>query len=212
MIVTIAAATSLTFGATGCGSDSTSSPLPLPRQTVAALPSTPASSPTTVGPSPSPTPLGSADSTNVLYSFDGAHGADPKGSLVLGEVGGMPTLFGRTAFGGPGWDPSDPASAPGGGVIFSLPGSGGALSGEFDFPGGADGYQPHHDAMVMLGSTLWGAALYSGTISENGSGTVRSIRSTPPASRRPTPWRTRSAALRRTAPIRTAPSASAPTA
>jgi uncharacterized repeat protein (TIGR03803 family) len=106
----------------------------------------------------------------VLYSFDGTHGADPKGSLVLGEVGGTRTLFGRTAFGGPGWDAGDPAGAPGGGVIFALPASGGSLSQEFDFPGGADGYQPHHDAMVLLGSTLWGAALYSGAISETGSG------------------------------------------
>ncbi|HVB81957.1 MAG TPA: choice-of-anchor tandem repeat GloVer-containing protein [Candidatus Binataceae bacterium] len=165
MIVTIAAVASLTLGAAGCGSDSS----PLPRPTVAVT-STPAVSLTMAGPSPSPTPPGSADSINVLYSFDGTHGADPKGSLVLGEVGGTPTLFGRTAFGGPGWDASDPAGAPGGGVIFSLPASGGALSGEFDFPGGADGYQPHHDAMVLLGSTLWGAALYSGTIGENGSG------------------------------------------
>jgi uncharacterized repeat protein (TIGR03803 family) len=113
---------------------------------------------------------GPTDSIDVLYSFDGTHGADPKGSLVLGEVGGTPTLFGRTSFGGPGWDVSDPASAPGGGVIFSLPATGGSFSGEFDFLGGADGYQPHHDAMVLLGSTLWGAALFSGTISENGSG------------------------------------------
>ena len=122
------------------------------------------------GPTASPTPPGSGDSINVLYSFDGTHGADPKGSLVLGEVGSIPTLFGRTSFGGAGWDASDPAGAPGGGVIFSLPATGGSFSGEFDFPGGTDGYQPHHDAMVLLGSTLWGAALFSGTISENGSG------------------------------------------
>jgi hypothetical protein len=164
MLATIAAVAAVTLGTAGCGSDSP------PRHAVAPAPLAPANSSTMAVPSPSPTPPGSAESINVLYSFDGTHGADPKGSLVLGEVGGTPTVFGRTAFGGPGWDASDPANAPGGGVIFSLPASGGAFSGEFDFPGGADGYQPHHDAMVLLGSTLWGAALYSGTISENGSG------------------------------------------
>ncbi|MGZ6242496.1 MAG: choice-of-anchor tandem repeat GloVer-containing protein [Candidatus Binataceae bacterium] len=162
-IVAIAALAALTLDAVGCGADSS----PSQRQPVAPSPT---GSPMTASPSATPTPPGSADSINVLYSFDGTHGADPKGSLVLGELAGKPTLFGRAAFGGPGWDASDPASAPGGGVIFSLPISGGALSGEFDFPGGDDGYQPHHDAMVLLGSTLWGAALFSGTISESGSG------------------------------------------
>ena len=89
----------------------------------------------TARPSATPTPPGSADSINVLYSFDGTHGADPKGSLVLGELAGKPTLFGRAAFGGPGWDASDPASAPGGGVIFSLPTGGGALSGVLELHG-----------------------------------------------------------------------------
>ncbi len=204
-IVAIAALAALTLDAVGCGADSS----PSQRQPVAPSPT---GSPMTASPSATPTPPGSADSINVLYSFDGTHGADPKGSLVLGELAGKPTLFGRTAFGGPGSTPSDPASAPGGGVIFSLPTSGGALSGEFDFPGGDDGYQPHHDAMVLLGSTLWGAACFPGRSAKADRATARYIRSTRPTSLRPTPRRISSPALRMTAPIRTAPSASAPTA
>lgn len=125
---------------------------------------------------------GPTDAIGVIYSFDGTHGADPKGSLTLVQVAGSPMLFGRTPFGGPGWESTnpalcaaastDPAKCPGGGVIFSLPAEPAAqstLSAEFDF-NGTDGYQPHHDAMVLDGSTLWGAALFSGAISENGGG------------------------------------------
>jgi hypothetical protein len=78
-IVAIAALAALTLDAVGCGADSS----PSQRQPVAPSPT---GSPMTARPSATPTPPGSADSINVLYSFDGTHGADPKGSLVLGEL------------------------------------------------------------------------------------------------------------------------------
>ena len=119
----------------------------------------------------------------VLFSFNGTNGADPKGSLTLD--GG--TLWGRTAYGGPGWESkdasqcpaqsTDPTKCPGGGEIFSVPAPGIGNGGGYinipffsPFPGGAGGYQPHHDSMTLLGSTLYGAALFSGDISLNGGG------------------------------------------
>ena len=92
-----------------------------------------------------------AEPLSVVYAFDGAHGAWPRGSLTRGGR----TLYGRTSIGGD-------ANA---GTIFALePGSSEPLW-VYSFTAGGNnvlGNQPHHNALVLSGDTLLGAALYGG--------------------------------------------------
>lgn len=111
----------------------------------------------------------------TLYSFDGYHGADPKGSLTLVDVNGIPTLFGRTSAGGPSWKSKDPSHFPGAGIFFRLSLDGKQFS---MLPLTAKtGYDPHHDSMLLFKDTLYGAVLYSGANfdKESGNGDIFSI-------------------------------------
>lgn len=122
---------------------------------------------------------GAGAQITTLYSFNGASGADPKGSLTLVSVSGLTTLFGRTSAGGPAWESTNskeckdastnPSKCPGAGVIFRLSASSG---GQFQMTPltSTTGYQPHHDSMLLLNSTLYGAVLYSGNNFKDSSG------------------------------------------
>jgi len=122
---------------------------------------------------------GVAADITPIYSFDGVHGADPKGSLTLVDLASGPTLFGRTSFGGPAWESTDaslctkastdPSKCPGAGVIFSIPASSNPNINVFPFDA-TTGYQPHHDSMLLFNSTLFGASLYTGTDFEKNDG------------------------------------------
>jgi hypothetical protein len=104
-----------------------------------------------------------------LLPFNGTNGADPKGSLTLVNVQSpagqsQPYLFGRTAIGG----------ASNAGVIFALPlSTASPTPAVYSFTtassGQTSGCQPHHDSMTLLGTTLYGAALFDGPEC-NGSG------------------------------------------
>ena len=87
----------------------------------------------------------------ALYAFDGADGAWSRGSLVRAGR----TLYGRTSIGG----------AANSGTIFGLDQSGADFALLYSFTAGGDnvfGNQPHHNAMLLEGGTLLGAALYGG--------------------------------------------------
>lgn len=92
----------------------------------------------------------------ILHSFDGSDGATAKGSLTLDGN----TLYGRTAIGG----------ASNNGTIFSLSTDGSNFKVLHSFSAVADnleGNQPHHDAMALIGSTLYGTTLRGGN-TDNG--------------------------------------------
>lgn len=87
----------------------------------------------------------------VLHAFDGTDGAWSRGSLTA--VGSL--LYGRTAIGGE--DNS--------GTIFQIDQDGSHFQSLYSFTAGGDnglGNQPHHNAMLLQGSLLIGAALYGG--------------------------------------------------
>lgn len=87
----------------------------------------------------------------VLHAFDGTDGAWSRGSLTA--VGSL--LYGRTAIGGE--DNS--------GTIFQIDQDGSHFQSLYSFTSGGDnglGNQPHHNAMLLQGSLLIGAALYGG--------------------------------------------------
>lgn len=95
-------------------------------------------------------PAATAELT-VLHAFHGDDGAWSRGSLA--RVGDM--LYGRTAVGG----------AANAGTIFRIATDGSAFESLYAFTAGGDnrlGNQPHHNAMLLDGSTLIGAALYGG--------------------------------------------------
>ncbi len=97
-----------------------------------------------------------AQSLQVLHSFNGSDGATSKGSLVL--VGNV--LYGRTSAGG----------VNGQGVIFKINTDTTGFQIMYPFTSGSNniyGNQPHHDAMLAVGSVLYGTALMGGN-SNNG--------------------------------------------
>ncbi|MEO8205850.1 MAG: choice-of-anchor tandem repeat GloVer-containing protein [Chthoniobacterales bacterium] len=96
--------------------------------------------------------LASAQLSSV-YSFNGVDGAWSRGSLTLVDD----VLYGRTSLGGTNNT----------GTIFSL--NAGTVNSSFNWlysfsasPTDGLGNQPHHNALVAVGDTLYGAALYGG--------------------------------------------------
>jgi uncharacterized repeat protein (TIGR03803 family) len=86
----------------------------------------------------------------VLHAFDGADGAWSRGSLT--RVGNV--LYGRTAIGG----------TANSGTVFRIA-EDGAFTRLHSFTAGGrngTGNQPHHNAMLLVGDRLIGAALYGG--------------------------------------------------
>ena len=83
----------------------------------------------------------------VLHSFNGADGATAKGSLTLVDS----TLYGRTSAGG----------ANGEGVIFKVNTDGSGFQVLYSFLTGSNnglGKEPHHDAMLLVDTILFGTA------------------------------------------------------
>jgi uncharacterized repeat protein (TIGR03803 family) len=88
---------------------------------------------------------------NVLHSFNGTDGATGKGSLVL--YGN--SLYGYTSAGGANIS----------GTIFKINLDGSGFQVLYSFTGGINNYmgnEPHHDAMLIYNSKLYGNALYGG--------------------------------------------------
>jgi len=105
----------------------------------------------------------------VLHAFNGADGAWSRGSLTLGGS----TLYGRTSLGG----------VANRGTIFSIGTDGTGFASLYSFSDGGSngtGNMPHHNAMTLVGSTLYGAALYGGN--ENNPQPASSPGPTPPPS------------------------------
>lgn len=104
---------------------------------------------------------------SVLHSFSGHDGATAKGSLTL--VDGL--LFGRTSAGG----------ASNKGVVFSFDPDSMVFRSLHSFtagPSNGTGNRPHHDSMTVLGSALFGTALYGGNTNhgdKKGNGVVFSV-------------------------------------
>lgn len=99
-----------------------------------------------------------ANDINVLHSFNGSDGADGKGSLTLSASGNV--LYGRTSVGG----------AANNGTIFRLNTNGTGYRILYSYTNGSSngtGNQPHHDALYLLDTMLYGAAL-SGGLNNNG--------------------------------------------
>ncbi|MEO6847270.1 MAG: choice-of-anchor tandem repeat GloVer-containing protein [Chthoniobacterales bacterium] len=104
-----------------------------------------------------------------VYSFQGTDGAWSRGSLTLVDN----VLYGRTSLGG-----TDNS-----GTIFSL--NAGTVNGSFNWlysftasPTDGLGNEPHHNALVAVGDTLYGAALYGGN--ENNPQPPEATGTTPP--------------------------------
>jgi len=92
-----------------------------------------------------------ANGIEVLHAFDGGDGAWSRGSLVRDGS----TLYGRTAVGG----------AADSGTVFRIDADGSDFVVLHSFSAGGDnvlGNQPHHNAMLLRGTELLGAALYGG--------------------------------------------------
>jgi len=92
----------------------------------------------------------------VLHSFEGADGAWPRGSLVA--AGGF--LYGGTTVGG----------AADNGTIFRVRPDGSGFQRLYSFSAGGDnslGNQPHHNALLLVGDALIGAARQGGN-TDNG--------------------------------------------
>jgi uncharacterized repeat protein (TIGR03803 family) len=103
----------------------------------------------------------------VLASFNGSDGEAPYGGVIL--VGS--TLYGTTAAGGAGYNPS--LDEFGDGAVFSLPLTGGTpnLLGSFDYV--SNGQEPAADLTLSAdGSTLYGTAVQGG---DDEDGTVFSL-------------------------------------
>ncbi|HEX4145987.1 MAG TPA: choice-of-anchor tandem repeat GloVer-containing protein [Pirellulales bacterium] len=94
--------------------------------------------------------------TTTLFSFSGANGALPNGSLTLSGS----TLYGMTESGG----------AHGDGMVFSIPITGGTLTDLLDF-NGTNGESPYGD-LTLIGSTLYGMTEQGGAF---GHGNIFSI-------------------------------------
>lgn len=104
------------------------------------------------------TSFASANDINVLHSFNGNDGADGKGSLTLSASGNI--LYGRTSAGG----------ATNNGTIFKLNTNGTGYQILYSYTNGSNnntGNQPHHDALYLLDTLLFGATV-SGGLSDNG--------------------------------------------
>ena len=97
-------------------------------------------------------PVGGGTAT-TLFSFDGTHGANPYGSLIISGS----TLYGMTESGGTNGD----------GTVFSIPVGGGTPMTLFNFDG-THGANPE-GSLILSGSTLYGMTWYGGT---NNDGTV----------------------------------------
>ena len=78
----------------------------------------------------------------VLYNFDGAHGAHPAGGLTLGRDG---SFYGTTEFGG----------ATNSGVMFKIT-SNGILTVLHDFTGGSDGLTPFSAPIPAFDDNFYG--------------------------------------------------------
>lgn len=94
----------------------------------------------------------------VLYSFDGAHGAIPAGSVILDSAG---NLYGTTSAGGPhNW-----------GTVFELTHSGSGWTEQvlYNFTNGNDGRSPYGGVIFDSAGNLYGSAQYNG---QNFGGTV----------------------------------------
>src|ERR1700747_90218 len=99
---------------------------------------------------------------NILYSFDGPHGASPRGSLVFDNAG---NLFGTTFGGG----------STNKGVLFELSPIGGGNWSEtvhHNFGVGADGATPYSGLVIDSAGNLYGTTTAGGTF---GMGTVFKI-------------------------------------
>jgi uncharacterized repeat protein (TIGR03803 family) len=108
----------------------------------------------------------SGGTPTVLFHFEGTHGANPTGSLILSGS----TLYGMTAEGGANND----------GTIFSIPTSGGTPNILFSFDG-TRGAGPAGN-LTLNGSTLYGMTTFGGSgytgASNTGSGVIFSIPTT----------------------------------
>ena len=99
-----------------------------------------------------------------LFSFDGTHGTNPVGSLILSPNGS--TLYGVAQEGGSDND----------GTVFSMPVGGGTQTTLFNFDG-THGANPSN-GLMLIGSTLYGMTYQGGNMSLNGGlgdGTVFSM-------------------------------------
>ena len=88
-----------------------------------------------------------------VHSFAGFDGAWARGSLVRSGN----TLYGRTSIGG----------TANNGTVFSVNTDGSQFTRLHDFTAGGQngaGNQPHHNAMLLAGQALFGAALYGGNL------------------------------------------------
>lgn len=96
-------------------------------------------------------PARASGGIDVLHAFAGHDGAWSRGTMLRDGT----TLYGRTAIGGK-------ADA---GTVFRIDQDGSGFASLYSFSAGGDnrlGNQPHHNAMLLLGDRLLGAALYGG--------------------------------------------------
>lgn len=99
----------------------------------------------------------------VLHTFSGPDGQNPRGGLIFGSSTGSPTtLYGMTDGGG----------TTGNGTVFSIPVAGGTLTDLHNFAGSPDGAKPFEDSLIQSGGTLYGTTMFGGSI---GGGTVFSL-------------------------------------
>jgi uncharacterized repeat protein (TIGR03803 family) len=99
----------------------------------------------------------SGGTPTTLFNFDGTHGGNPHGSLMLDGS----TFYGMTLDGG-----THQA-----GTIFSIPMSGGTPTTLFNFDG-PHGANPTNNNLTLIGSSLYGMTTYGGP---NGYGNIFSI-------------------------------------
>jgi uncharacterized repeat protein (TIGR03803 family) len=102
--------------------------------------------------------LARANDINVLHSFNGNDGADAKGTLTLSASGNI--LYGRTSVGG----------ASNNGTIFRLNTDGTGYQVLYNYTNGSNngtGNQPHHDALYLIDTLLFGATV-TGGLNDNG--------------------------------------------
>jgi uncharacterized repeat protein (TIGR03803 family) len=104
----------------------------------------------------------SGGTATTLFNFDGTHGANPQGNVLLSGA----TLYGLTVFGGSGYN----SFSQGNGVVFSLPLTGGTSATLCSISPGA---YPR-GSLINIGSTLYGMTEYGGSGTNNG-GTIFSL-------------------------------------